>query len=192
MYHRLSYVLMVVTVLLCACSPVKTFVETSAASGMSGHTYAFVPLSDEGVDQASAILHDEISQRIHKALQQRGYTPDTNNPQLLVAFNILTNEQRKEVTKSADSYGGYNHMWANTYGGGWWPPMNNARYKEIRVEKTGILIVDFVSASERELVWRGVGSGPVNDPEERFETSYKIIKKLSRKFPTATSSSDTD
>jgi hypothetical protein len=176
---------MVIMAALSACSPVKTFVETPAASGISGNKYAFVPLSDEGVDQASAILYDEISQRISEALRQRGYTPDASNPQLLVAFNILTNEQQKEVTRSADPYGGYNHMWANTYAGGWWPPMNNARYKEIRIEKTGVLIVDFVSASEKELVWRGVGSGPVNDPEERFETSYKIVNKLFKKFPAA-------
>ncbi len=183
-YHSL-YLLFAVLIGLSGCASIKTSVETSPDSDVSGSTYAFVPLPNE-LDQASAILYDEIRQRIEAKLQQRGYTANTENPQLLVAFNILTEEQRKEVVKSNNPYGSYNHMWANTYGAGWWPPMDRSRYKEIRIEKTGTLVVDVVAAAERELRWRGLGTGPVNDPEERFETTYKIVDKLFRRFPAAT------
>ena len=189
MYYRLFYLLFATLAALSGCASVKTFVETPEETGISGATYAFVPLSGGELDQASAILYNEISQRIGEKLRQRGYTVDTENPQLLIAFNILTEEQRKEVTRSDNPYGSYNHMWANTYGGGWWPPMDRSRYKEIRIEKTGTLVIDFVDASERKLLWRGLGTGPVNDPEERFETTYKIVDKLFKRFPTATASS---
>ena len=189
MYYRLFYLLFATLAALSGCASVKTFVETPEETGISGATYAFVPLSGGELDQASAILYNEISQRIGEKLRQRGYTVDTENPQLLIAFNILTEEQRKEVTRSDNPYGSYNHMWANTYGGGWWPPMDRSRYKEIRIEKTGTLVIDFVDASERKLLWRGLGTGPVNDPEERFETAYKIVDKLFKQFPTATASS---
>ncbi len=190
MYHRLTYVLLAALAGLSGCSSIKTFVETPEEASVSGTTYAFVPLSGGELDQASAILYDEISQRIGAKLRQRGYTVDTENPQLLIAFNILTEEQRREVTKSNNPYGSYNHMWANTYGGGWWPPMDRSRYKEIRIERTGTLVIDLVDASERKLRWRGLGTGPVNDPEERFETTYKIVDKLFRRFPAATAPSD--
>ena len=189
MYYRLFYLLFATLAALSGCASVKTFVETPEETGISGSTYAFVPLSGGELDQASAILYHEISQRIGEKLRQRGYAVDTENPQLLIAFNILTEEQRKEVTRSNNPYGNYNHMWANTYAGGWWPPMDRSRYKEIRIEKTGTLVIDFVDASERKLLWRGLGTGPVNDPEERFETTYKIVDKLFKRFPTATASS---
>ena len=189
MYSRLLYLLSIALAGVSGCSSVKTFVETPEEAGISGATYAFVPLSGGELDQASAILYNEISQRIGEKLRQRGYTVDTENPQLLIAFNILTEEQRKEVTRSNNPYGSYNHMWANTYAGGWWPPMDRSRYKEIRIEKTGTLVIDFVDASERKLLWRGLGTGPVNDPEERFETAYKIVDKLFKQFPAARTSS---
>ena len=189
MYYRLFYLLFATLAALSGCASVKTFVETPEETGISGATYAFVPLSGGEPDQASAILYNEISQRIGEKLRQRGYTVDTENPQLLIAFNILTEEQRKEVTRSNNPYGSYNHMWANTYAGGWWPPMDRSRYKEIRIEKTGTLVIDFVDASERKLLWRGLGTGPVNDPEERFETAYKIVDKLFKRFPAARASS---
>ena len=185
MYHHLLYLLLAASAGLSGCASIKTSVEISPESNLSGATYAFVPISNE-LDRASVILYDEIKRRIEGKLQQRGYTVNTQNPQLLVAFNILTEEQRKEVTKSSNPYGSYNHMWANTYGGGWWPPMDRSRYKEIRIEKTGTLVIDVVAAAERKLRWRGLGTGPVNDPEERFETSYKIVDKLFRRFPVAT------
>lgn len=190
MYYRSLYLLFAALAGLSACASVKTFVETPEKSGVSGATYAFVPLSEQKLDRASAILYDEISQRIGEKLRQRGYTLDTGNPQLLVAFNILTQEQRKEVTKSNNPYGSYNPMWANTYGGEWWPPVDQRRYKEIQVEKTGTLVVDFVAAVEKKLLWRGIGTGPVNDPEERFETSYRIVDKLFKRFPEAAPPSD--
>lgn len=189
MYYRLLYLLFATLAALSGCASVKTFVETPEETGILGATYAFVPLSAGELDQASAILYNEIRQCIGEKLRQRGYTVDTENPQLLISFNILTEEQRREVTKSNNPYGSYNHMWANTYAGGWWPPMDRSLYKEIRIEKTGTLVVDVVAAAERELLWRGLGTGPVNDPEERFETTYKVVDKLFKQFPAATASS---
>ncbi len=189
MDHRLLYLLFAALAGLSGCASVKTFVDTPEEGGISETTYAFVPLSGGELDQASAVLYNEISRRIGEKLRQRGYTVDTENPQLLIAFNILTEEQRKEITRSNNPYGNYNHMWTNTYGGGWWPPMDRSRYKEIWIEKTGTLVIDVVAAAEKKLRWRGLGTGPVNDPEERFETTYKIVDKLFKRFPAATASS---
>ena len=189
-YHVL-YLLMIATVGLGGCSSIKTHVERPEQSAPPGNTYAFLPIKRDSLDQASAVLYDEIRQRIAHEMQQRRYTVDAEDPQLLIAFTILTDEQRKEVTRSSDPYGSYDHMWMNAYSGGWWPPMTQPRYKEVRIEKTGILVVDAVAAPEKELLWRGVGTGPVNDPEERFETSYRIIARLFRKFPKASTPSVT-
>ena len=167
------------------CSSIKVYVEEAESANALGRSYAFVPIQEEALDLASQILYDEIRQRIQQEMDERNYIVDPEEPDMLIAFNILTQEQRKEVTRSADPYGGYGSLWPYTYPGGRWPAMNRYRYKEIRIEKTGTLVMDVVSAQEQKLLWRGVGIGPVNDPEERFETAYKTVNKLFSKFPKA-------
>ena len=87
---------------------------------------------------------------------QRGYVVDTASPQLLIAFTMLTDEQRKETVRTDDPYGGFGRSWYyNPYGG--WPTLN--RYKEIRIEKTGTLVIDVLSAQGKELAWRASALG---------------------------------
>lgn len=168
-----------------ACSPIKILTEAPGAQEVSHYkTFAFLSVDESQMDQASRVLYDEIRKTISSELQQKAYQVDTENPELLIAFNILTDEQRKEVTKSADPYSGYGRMWpyASPYYRGWYP-YQNQRYKEIKIEKTGTMVIDLFGNQERELVWRGIGIGPVNNPEERFETAYKMVDKIFKEFP---------
>lgn len=167
-----------------ACSSIKVFSENEHKATLSDYqTYAFVRVPLDQVDQATAVLYEEVRKRIAAELNERGYKPDTENPDLYVTFNILTEEQRKEVTKSTNPYSPYGMA-------GMWPMPYPARgryadyrYKEIQIRKTGTMVIDLISSELKEPVWRGIGMGPTNDPEERFETAYKIVKKLFRKFP---------
>ena len=186
MHQRIILILWIAIISSAGCSSIKVYVENPEPIAGAGLTYAFVPVQEAELDQASRILYSEIRQRITQEMDQRNYVLDTEQPDLLVAFNILTEEQRKEVTKSSDPYGGYRRMLPYSYPGGWWPPIDRYRYKEIRIEKTGTLVIDVASAQEQKLLWRGIGIGPVNDPEERFETSYKTVNKLFKQFPKAT------
>lgn len=186
MHRQFIYLLLVIVGWGSSCSSIKVYTENPEPT-ISGNTYAFVPIQEGVLDQASAILYDEIQQRIMREMKERRYTLDIEAPDMLIAFNVLTEEQRKEVTKSSDPYGSYGTMWPYAYPGGWWPQMDRYRYKEIRIEKTGTLVVDLVSSQERKLLWRGIGIGPVNDPEERFETAYKTVDKLFKQFPASSS-----
>ena len=168
----------VVVLYASACSPVKTFVEQTGGEGALGQTYAFFPVSSKHLDQASAVLYSEIRQRIMQEMEKQRYQPDTANPDMLIAFNVMTEAQRKETTRTVDPYPGYRNAWAFPYDTRW----ASYRYKEIRWEKTGTLILDVLS-SDYQLRWRGVGIGPVNNPDERFETSYKVVDKLLKKLP---------
>lgn len=172
-----------------ACSPIKIFSEAPGEQEVSHYkTFAFMSIDEKQLDQASLVLYDEIRKSITEQLRQKAYQVDAENPELLIAFNILTDEQRKEVTKSSNPYGAYGSMWPyNPYYRGWYPS-NQHRYKEIQIEKTGTLVVDLFNNQEQELVWRGIGIGPVNNPEERFETAYKMVDKIFKAFPASTAS----
>ncbi len=167
-----------------SCSSVKVFSEKETEDNLSVYkTYAFVGVPLEQLDQATAILYEELRKRIARQMHEKGFQPDAEDPDLYVAFNILTEEERKEVTKSTNPYGPYGMygMWSYNYPWGW--PRTDYRYKEIRIEKTGTVVVDLISSEKQEPVWRGIGIGPVNDPEERFKTAYKIVEKLFKQLP---------
>lgn len=168
-----------------ACSSVKIIAEKEEGFEPGSYgTYAFAPVDLQQVDQATAILYQEISKSIAYQMKQKGYVLSTEDPDLLVAFNILTEEARKESWKSVnnDPYYPYGMrgMWAynSLYG-----PNFNQRYKEVKFEKTGTFVVDLLSTEQEELVWRGIGIGPVNHPEERFDTAYESVQKMFKKFP---------
>lgn len=183
MIYRSVILGLIIGIVGIACSPIKTFTEAPSEQAVSLYkTFAFLPIDESEMDQASLILYEEIRKDINVQLRQRNYRLDTDNPDLLIAFNIMTDEQRKEVTKSSDPYGAYGRrMWAyNPYAFGWFPPQT---YKEIKIEKTGTMVIDLFDNQERELVWRGIGTGPVNDPEERFETAFKMVDKMFKEFP---------
>lgn len=177
--------MLVVFLMLTSCSSVKIVAEREENFNVGSYqTYAFAPVDLEGVDQATAILYEEISKRIAYEMMQKGYELNAEDPDLLVAFNILSEEQRKEVWRNTN-----NNMYNPWMGRGmWgyygpWGPDFNTRYKEVKYERTGTFVVDLLSTGQQELVWRGIGIGPVNNPEERFNTAYQSVEKMFQKFP---------
>ena len=80
-------------VILGACSSIKTYVEGTDAT--FGTTYAFVPIEKSTLDPASAVLYDEIRQRVVQEMQHRQFKLNTESPDMLIDFNILTEEQKK-------------------------------------------------------------------------------------------------
>ncbi|MEM9832467.1 MAG: DUF4136 domain-containing protein [Bacteroidota bacterium] len=185
MIYRYILGTLIISCLSVACSSIKTYTQAPAAQQVNGfRTFAFVSPDESNMDQASLILYEEIRKSIAAQLRQKKYQPDTENPELLIAFNIMTDEEQKAVTRSTDPYGAYGRrMWAyNPYAWGWMPPQT---YREIKIEKTGTMVVDLFDKEAKELVWRGIGTGPVNNPEERFETAYRMVDKLFKEFPTS-------
>ncbi|MGB3589215.1 MAG: DUF4136 domain-containing protein [Tunicatimonas sp.] len=189
MIYRYIFSIFIITSLTLACSPIKTFTEAPADQQVNHYrTFAFLLPDEAEMDQASLILYDEIRKSIVAQLREKNYQPDAENPELIIAFNIMTDEERKEVTRSADPYGAYGRrMWGyNPYALGGWMP--SQRFKEIKIEKTGTMVVDLFDKQAKELVWRGIGIGPVNNPEERFETAYKMVDKIFKEFPASMAS----
>jgi hypothetical protein len=184
-YINLLASLLAVVFLGTACSSVKIIAEKEENFNATSYTsYAFAPVDLRELDQATAILFEEISKRIAYEMKQKGYVLNPDNPDLLVAFNILSEEQRKEVWRNTN-----NDTFNPWYGRGMWPYANpwgpnfNTRYKEVKFERTGTFVVDLLSTEQKELVWRGIGIGPVNNPEERFNTAYLSVEKMFREFP---------
>ncbi|MEM9675419.1 MAG: DUF4136 domain-containing protein [Bacteroidota bacterium] len=184
-YYLITWILAIGSLNL-ACSSIKTYTEAPNEQSVSHFkTFAFVSVDESEMDHGSRILYEEIRKDITNQLREKDYRPNTEDPEILIVFNILTDEQRKEVTRSSDPYGAFGRrMWPyySPYGPGWFP-QDQYRYKEVQIEKTGTMVIDLYDNQKRELVWRGIGTGPVNDPEQRFETTFKMVDKMFKEFP---------
>ena len=104
--------------------------------------------------------------------QERGITM-SDNPDLLVVYHIGTQE-KIQVTDWGYRYSDY--YWG--YGG---------RQIDVYQFTEGSLVIDLVDAETTNLVWRGTGTGVVDQdqksPEEMQARANEVINKIMKSFP---------
>jgi len=68
---------------------------------------------------------------------------------------------------------GYYGMWAGA----------PRTYTDVSQYTEGTLILDFVDAKTKKLVFRGIGTGTVSDPETNAERIKEAVEKIVNDFP---------
>jgi hypothetical protein len=118
-----------------------------------------------------------IKASVERQLAEKGYTMDTSNPDFLITAHG-GKEKKVDVVDWGYTYRGSNHY---NYGfDGRNRPIDVYEYQE------GTLILDFVDAASRELIWRGSVSkviDPSASPEKRDKTINEAVAKVLEKFP---------
>jgi hypothetical protein len=84
------------------------------------------------------------------------------------------------VTQTGGGYRGYG--WYDP----WWGPYGGSTH--VSYYEEGSLVIDVIDWTEKELSWRGVGTGVVkdrssDDPEEMQEEINLIVAKILADFP---------
>jgi hypothetical protein len=127
------------------------------------------------------ILAKRIESAIDSELARKGMTRDTQNPDLwVVAHARLSKQTQIHTYDTGWGYGYGSYRWGG-YGGG----MSTSTVSEVPV---GTLIVDFVDANRKELVWRGTASDTLNpekSPEQKEQALREAIAKLLEGYPPA-------
>lgn len=136
-------------------------------------TYGFIPLSSEaGIDQLSA---DKLGAAIKNELDAKGYTVADK-----ADFGIALMFSSKTKT-NIQSYG-------YGYGYGYWgrPGMYGTGGVDVTQYDEGTLVIDIIDMTEQKLVWRGIGSGAMEQSptvEERTERINNAVNKILAQFP---------
>jgi hypothetical protein len=121
----------------------------------------------------TGLVNKHIKNAVNGELEARGMTQTSANPEMLVN-SYLGTEQKVNVT----NYGyGYGARWGG-YGGG----------VDVQQYTQGTLIVDFIDAKSKELIWRGVASGALSsnpDPNEAEQKIKSIIQQMLAEYPPA-------
>lgn len=139
-------------------------------------TYAFMK---DGVDKIN--ISDLDKKRILNAIDQqlaaKGYTK-SENPDLLI--NLFTDA--KEIVNVNTFYGGWGYGMYRPWG--WNPWMMGPGYQSVSTSTQGILYIDFLKASNKELIWQGKGTGYLTTNQSKKEARInEFVTKVLETFP---------
>jgi hypothetical protein len=124
---------------------------------------------------------------VNRQLTDKGLEPASGNPDMLIVFSG-GKEKRVDVEEW-----GYGREDRDYYGGRWYPgglpgmPDGNNYFDYRRGVDTyeyevGTLVLDFIDAKKKELVWRGTASGII-EPGNTAEQVNEVIGRMLSNFP---------
>ena len=140
-------------------------------------TYGWMEISKPPSDPSSPLQDTPLlQQRVHNSvdyeMEQRGIIMG-DNPDLLVVYHLGTQE-KIQVTDWGYHYSDY--YWG--YGG---------RQIDVYQFTEGSVVIDLIDAETKNLVWRGTGTGVVDQaqksPEEMQARADEVINKIMKSFP---------
>ena len=119
---------------------------------------------------------ERIKNAVDSQMAAKGLKKAPDNPNFLIASHV----GKKEKVRIADwgyGYGPYGRYWGG-YGG--------PRGVDVYKYEEGSLILDFVDAKSKKLIWRGSAKAQTNTvktPEKRQELIDEAVQKILEKFP---------
>jgi hypothetical protein len=161
-----------------ACATVNVSVDYDDQEDFTGYkTYAWLPGTPEATGDPrldTLMVHQRVHEGIDRTLAAKGYQKAEAGPDFWVAYHLSV-EKKIDVYTTNRLYGGY----------GWTVSIPETRVNEY---DEGSLIVDISDAKEKELVWRGIGTGrlretPREDPEEQKQVVYQVVDEVLADFP---------
>jgi len=142
-------------------------------------TYDWIPLpetppgSARTAVQRNDLLDKRIRNAVDNSLKEKGLSLDKTAPDFLVVYHVGV-QDKVQVTDWGYRYSDY--YWG--YGG---------REIDVYNYQEGTLILDFVDAQTKQLIWRGAGSTAVDDsgrsPEKSDQIINKVVGKIMSQYP---------
>lgn len=130
-----------------------------------------IPLSPS----TEAALRDTL----RATLARRGITESNDQPELNVVPHVSTQQKLAVYPSTAWGYAGLPYRYGR-YGMWVGAPMT---YTDISQYTEGTLVLDFVDAKTQKLVFRGVATGTVGDPESNAAQMKEAVTKIVADFP---------
>ena len=170
---KITSVLVLFVLVMTSCNTVRVATDYDREANFAQYqTYAFFK---PGIDKAeiSDLDKKRILRAIDQEMQEKGFTK-SDNPDLLVSI----------FTKTKENINIYNNPYGYGYGWGWHPWYWGAGYNTVNSTTEGTLYIDLVDASEKELVWQGMGTAALsNKVEHKQERINKIVEEILEKYP---------
>ncbi len=164
-------------IMIASCSSVRVAADYDREAKFD--TYKSFAFYKPGIDKAEISDLDKrrILRAIEAELMAKGFTK-SENPDMLVSM-FTKSEQRVDVYNNAWGFGGWG--WGG-FGPGWGWGWNQQPMVSTRTE--GVLYIDLVDASKKELIWQGQGTGYLSKRMDKKEERIKeFVSKIMENYP---------
>lgn len=152
------------------------------------HTYDWYqerpPNDRDGTATYDSFADRRLRTALEAQLPAKGFTRNTRNPDLRIAYDITvkTQQQADPAYAFAPGFGyGYSYWYGYRYNYGF--NRFGPSYQPITQYQVGTVVVDFVDAKDNELVWRGVGESVVDPGSVSEESIREIVTGILAKYP---------
>jgi Domain of unknown function (DUF4136) len=172
--------ILVFAILLSSCSSVRVAADYDREANFDQYkTFAFFK---PGIDKAEISDLDKrrILRAIEAELMAKGMTK-SENPDMLVSIFTKSN-QRVDVYNNAWGFGGWGWGGFNRWGWGWGPGWGG---NQVSTKTEGVLFIDLIDASKKELIWQGSGTGYLvtRNVEKKEARIKEFVAKTMEQFP---------
>ena len=171
---KITTVLILFVLVFTSCNTVKVATDYDREVNFEQYdTFAFFK---PGIDKAeiSDLDKKRILRAIEDELMAQGLTK-SENPELLVSI----------FTKTKENVNIYHNNYAYGYGWGWHPWYWGHGPNTISSTTEGTLYIDLIDASQKQLVWQGMGTAALvrGDVDDKTERINEIVDEILEKYP---------
>ena len=154
---------------LASCSSVRVNADYDKKATFDSYkSYAYLK---SGIDKVeiSELDKKRILYAIDDVMTTKGFTK-SENPDILISF-FTTERERVDVY--------------NSFGFGWgWNPYWGMGYSYPVSSTEGTLILDFIDAKTKELIWQGQGTGYLTQNVDKKDARVKeFVSKILEQYP---------
>jgi hypothetical protein len=159
--------------LLTGCSSLSVNSDWDQKADFSQYqTYSVMKPQSPASDLVERRIVDAI--RVH--LNERGFTEDETNPDMIVAPHVNVKDRVDVQTYN------YGYPYAG-YGYGYYPYWHGGTDVAVSEYQEGTLVLDIVDGADREMVWRGWGTKIIDDKSGDAFEIQKVVDKILEQYP---------
>jgi hypothetical protein len=183
---KLAGIFMLLILLFIGCSSLKVATDFDPSQDFSKYkTYRWATTKEVNPNDALAkapLIKKRVITGIDLALQEKGFVlaNEDQEPDFVVMTHAGTKEKMQVYNTGGYGYGRYGG-WYDP----WWGPYGGST--QVSYYEEGSLVIDIVDWTEKELSWRGIGTGIIkegpSDKEEAQEEINIIVSKILADFP---------
>jgi Domain of unknown function (DUF4136) len=137
-------------------------------------TYDWMTIPEKAdIDSLSV---QRVKNAVNAELKAKGLMMTSDNPDFLIAEH-LGKKDKVQVTDWGYGYGPH-----GGYRGGYWGPGGASTYEY----EEGSLILDFVDAKSKKMIWRGVAKAQIDSadtPEKREKLINEAVNEILKNYP---------
>ncbi len=185
---RKFFIFIVVSLILSSCNSLKVTNHWDHNINFKNYkSFSFYPWDKHNDEIVNEWDKNTILQSVKKEMTHRGYVYKKSGGDLIISiFVIVENKTSYQAyTNHYSFYGGgwgyYSPGWAFGYGYG--PGYSSTTLHKVNY-KLGTIIFDMFRASDKKLIWQGIGSGEVDNNFDKQDVKLpRAISHIFRRFP---------